>query len=273
MKKITNTLFHFILILFYLVTEQFQTPKVLLKDDLMTNANLITQNISCKSLILSQKFTADKDIAALNLASDKGMTKKLYVETLSPLKDQALEIYADLIISDKTSTESIETPSTVSNNVALFQLVEHDNFETKNIQGWNFDELSSCDNELVHPNTFLGGHCKLSSQEISKTYSNLPPHQFLRVSAKFHMFDNWNGEFGYMKLNDQIMWLKNGVSPNKAGSLNLCGSDHPDPAYNLPVEITIPHSEKNVKVSFGSSLKADPCSASYGVDDITLYVK
>ena len=69
------------------------------------------------------------------------------------------------------------------------------------------------------------------------------------------------------------MWLKNGVYANKNGSLNFCGNDHPDPAYNLPIEITIPHSEKTVKISFGSSLKTDPCLASYGIDDITLYIK
>ncbi len=68
------------------------------------------------------------------------------------------------------------------------------------------------------------------------------------------------------------MWLKNGVAPNQNGAMNFCGSKHPDPAYNLPIEITIPHTEKNIKVSFGSSLKTDPCSASYGVDDIILFV-
>ena len=70
-----------------------------------------------------------------------------------------------------------------------------------------------------------------------------------------------------------LVWLKNGVSSNITGSLNFCGNGYSDPAYNLPIEITIPHTEKSVKVSFGSSLKTDPCSASYGIDDIILYVK
>ena len=65
------------------------------------------------------------------------------------------------------------------------------------------------------------------------------------------MFDAWNGEYGYMKINDEIskfffnqsgnnilsqVWLKNGVSSNKTGALNFCGNPHPDPAYNLYLE-------------------------------------
>jgi len=58
--------------------------------------------------------------------------------------------------------------------------------------------LSNCGNN----NYFLGGHCKLSSDELSKTFENLPKHEHVRIVATYHMFDNWQGEYAYMKLND-----------------------------------------------------------------------
>ena len=42
---------------------------------------------------------------------------------------------------------------------------------------------------------------------------------------------------------------------------------------NSPVEISIPHNDSAAKVTFGSSLKKDPCLASYAVDDLMVYVK
>ena len=40
-----------------------------------------------------------------------------------------------------------------------------------------------------------------------------------------------------------------------------------------PVEVTIPHKDDKIMIAFGSSLKTDPCLASYAVDDIMIYVK
>ena len=39
------------------------------------------------------------------------------------------------------------------------------------------------------------------------------------------MFDNWNGEMGYMKINDQIVWAKEGKSNEKNG-INICDGDY-----------------------------------------------
>jgi len=75
----------------------------------------------------------------------------------------------------------------------------HDDFEgKKSLKGWSRKELSSCNEG---GNSFLGGHCKLSHQEVSKTY-NLPEHKHLKITASVHMFDNWDGESIYMKVND-----------------------------------------------------------------------
>ena len=55
----------------------------------------------------------------------------------------------------------------------------------------------------MNENYFLGGHCNLAADEISKMFLNLPAHEKIRVQATFHMFDNWQGEYGFMKIDDQ----------------------------------------------------------------------
>ena len=44
--------------------------------------------------------------------------------------------------------------------------------------------------------------------------------------------------------------------------------------YNLrPIDITIPHIEKNIKIEFGTTLNKHPCIASFGIDDVMIFVK
>ncbi len=57
------------------------------------------------------------------------------------------------------------------------------------------------------------------------------------------MFDNWEGEFGYMKVNGETgntnswdiiqVWTHNGETPQESHGINFCGGDSPDPAYNM----------------------------------------
>jgi len=86
--------------------------------------------------------------------------------------------------------------------VKQWAVTAHDDFEDANsvANGWSDMSISSCSEG---GNSFLGGHCLLSYQEVSKTYT-LPKHEHLKISASVHMFDNWDGESVYMKVNDVI---------------------------------------------------------------------
>lgn len=87
------------------------------------------------------------------------------------------------------------------------------------------------------------------------------------------MFDNWNGEIGYMKINGKILWSKIGIS-NKNIGMNICGNEkYNDPAFNINIDINFPHNEENLEVSFGSTLNKDPCEASYGVGNVMIFAK
>jgi len=271
MKNPKRVLFFFIFFKFLLAVKS-QNEKVVVRGNLAIKGETSTNEFNCPSITLSNKLMIEKTIIASNLISSKGDTKRLYIDKLVPLNG-VLDIYGDLILSDPVFVQTLEAPSIKHNDIALWQLTQHENFENNTSQGWDFSEISSCENNIIYPNKFIGGPCKLSNQEIEKTFENLPNHEFLKISAKFHMFDNWQGEYGYMKINNKIMWTKNAIVRNETGSINICGQGTPDPAYNIPIDVTIPHTDDRIKITFGSSLSKDSCLASYGVDDIMIYVK
>jgi hypothetical protein len=62
------------------------------------------------------------------------------------------------------------------------------------------------------------------------------------------MFDKWDGELAYAKINDQIVWTKNGESSNSIKrSINICGNNYPDPKFAMyePVLIFIYFNKTN----------------------------
>jgi len=40
-----------------------------------------------------------------------------------------------------------------------------------------------------------------------------------------------------------------------------------------PIDVTIPHSEDTVKITFGTTLTKHSCIASFGIDDVMIFVK
>lgn len=157
------------------------------------------------------------------------------------------------------------------NGIKQWSLISYDDFSSsENIKDWSFQKLMSCNDN--NGNLFIGGYCLLSKEEVSKKFFIGYSHESIRVKASYHMFDNWNGEMGYMKINEQIVWAKEGKSNEKNG-INICGGDYNDPYFNLVIDVTIPHNESDVTITFGSTLDKDPCDASYGFQDVMLYIK
>jgi len=183
-----------------------------------------------------------------------------------------LTIEADVIINNDVmaDTVSMRGSSFVLEGVKQWGLVHHDDFESeKSLDGWSDKRTSRCKNSK---NTFLGGHCNFSFNEVTKVFKNLPPHDKLKVNAAYHMLDSWDGEYAYMKIDDEKVWTKRGqYSPDKG--IDICGGDFNDPAFNIPVDVTVPHSQNEVKVTFGSTLDEEPCNESFGIDDVMIYVR
>mmetsp|Transcript_31493 Transcript_31493/g.36363 ORF Transcript_31493/g.36363 Transcript_31493/m.36363 type:complete len:294 (-) Transcript_31493:1093-1974(-) len=195
-------------------------------------------------------------------------------------KGSVLNIQGDLIVRPAESSGSqgasfLEKGAWYMHSIETFEKDDEadDQAEKTESQGWDVDIFNECDNEMLFKNRFLGGHCALSYQEVSKQYDNLPAHKNIKVQAKFHLFDDWKGEGIYIKTDGHIVWSKNITSHNEDHSINLCGGESSDPHYNLHAEFTLPHEAKDLKLTFGSTLDRDPCEVSYAIDDVVLLIK
>lgn len=113
-----------------------------------------------------------------------------------------------------------------------WELNQHDDFDDKDsLLGWSMNKTSTCQNQ-PH-NRFLGGHCILSMNEVSKKYENLPEHKTIKITANMHFFDKWEGENIYFKIDDEIVWFKSIKSSKSDEAINICGGDSPDPKFAM----------------------------------------
>ena len=179
----------------------------------------------------------------------------------------------------------------VVNGVRQWHLIHFDDFEggsgakkgeevtsddASAAEGWSHTHTSSCD-EAGKGDTFLGGACALGGDTLaSKTYHGLPLHTSVRITASFHFLDNWEGETGFAKVDGKYAWadMADTSKIHPARGLNVCGGDHPDAKIGAPIDITMPHTGASVELTFGAMLKGkDPCDASFGVDNVMVYVR
>lgn len=54
--------------------------------------------------------------------------------------------------------------------------------------------------------------------------------------------------------------------------INICGSSANDPMIGKKVDVTLKHNNDSLELLFGSTLKASPCFASFGVSNLEVYV-
>lgn len=156
-----------------------------------------------------------------------------------------------------------------------FVLVAADDFEETTV-GWSKKDRSVCGSS---PDFFLGGPCKFADTQSSKTYENLPPHKMIRITARYHFFDRWEGEYGIMKVDGRTVWSEAHHHCAKTfhelcKGISVCGDDNTADQLSTHISITIPHTAKRISVSFTSTLKPfrGPCIASWGVDDVFISV-
>ena len=154
--------------------------------------------------------------------------------------------------------------------------------------GSGADALGSCGSS----DRFLGGPCVLGGRATAtRAVRGLPPHTETRLTARFHFIDRWRGEAALARLDDRVVWMEGCGRPaaataaceeaasaaeaSAATTLNVCGSSHPEMRLGASIDVTTPHSDDALNVTFGALLPSglDACIASWGVDDIALYVR
>lgn len=251
----------------------FPTQQIKIRGDLTLNEPSTTTNFHCPTVNVDN-FNA-QNVTCDSVTSNKAKVQTLDVKSITG-SNGGVTIDADVVLNGGGNVQELIAATITSNAQNIWLLASHDSFERINaLTQWNEQRTTNCgeNNPNGHDSNFLGGPCVLAQKEIQKSFENLPEHTFVMVKAKYHMFDNWAGESGYMKLNQETVWTHNGEVPTNGKGVNVCGGETPDPAYNLAIDVTIPHKGDTLLITFGSTLTQDACHASYGVDDVEVYVK
>ena len=225
---------------------------------------LISREITSETMNIKGNIKITSSSNVDNIKVDKLKTENLYVETIDS-DNKPLIINGNVVITNNIETEILNTENIIMNGVKQFQLIKSDNFNN-NSSGWNFDKINRCNNGKFH----LGGYCNLADKEISKTYK-LPKHNYVRITANYDMIDNWNGEMGYMKVDDIIAWAK--IGKNNRNGINFCGDDKFSDNIGEKIDVILNHSHEEISISFGSTLKGDSCEHSYGISNVMIFTK
>jgi hypothetical protein len=236
---------------------------------------MVNGTIECGSLETGN-LTVLGDVSVASVRSSRVSTTLVSTDVLetgiirSPTN--TITIDGNLVLGGSNAgASSFLATEVIIGGVKQWRLLYHDDFEpdVENSDGWDVAARGICGPESK--DWFLGGHCKTATENATKTYEKLPIHTQLRVKARVHFLDQWDGEMAFMKVDGQFMWADSATSPKQG--INICGSSASEARLSVPVDITLTHSGPSATVSFGSTLQGDPCMHSWAVDDVVLYIR
>ncbi|GIX62661.1 uncharacterized protein BcabD6B2_20960 [Babesia caballi] len=163
-----------------------------------------------------------------------------------------------------------------------------DTFNPNVVSAWMPGHLSTCGRS---GDFFLGGPCKLSKGRVNRFYVGIPTHSEIRVTGRVHFFDQWNGKVSYgthyvdagetlsLKVDDATVWSQSynwcptvGDAECVKYGIDSCGQEYPD-RLSVYYDVSLPHSAGSVALELTSTLDTDPCEASWGVDDVAVYIR
>lgn len=176
-----------------------------------------------------------------------------------------------LNVSKATGEKSLEVDQYISfDGVKQWKLVHIEDFSEP--KGWTDNSNSECAGVVM-----LGGYCLFSSQEVTKSFEDLPTHSAVKIVANYHFIDAWIGETGYLKAliegENQYVWTE-GYKAGQAGTgKNLCGAHHDEGKFFAGIEVVLPHTEDKLELTFGATLEEDPCDESWGVSGLQIYTR
>jgi hypothetical protein len=199
------------------------------------------------------------------LKSSSGVSIK---SGISSKKDQL--IVKGRIDADSVTASGLRSSFLEIDGVKQWAMHAADDFEEKTTDGWN-GEITECAGHHI-----LGGHCvEKAIPELTKTFTKLPPHTHLRVTAKYMFIDSWDGESGFMKIDGNTVWVQthNHAEADAKHAINLCGGPAPETRFGIPIYVTIPHTAESATVSFGATLDEHPCDESFGVDSVMVFTR
>ena len=137
--------------------------------------------------------------------------------------------------------------------------------------------------------------------QASKEYKISQQHQFVRIEARVHYFDKWQGELLVLEADGQPVWTgAHHYCPSKCileswlrlaqadhcrslhteifasyscHGVSVCGDDAVSDLLSRHVEVLIPHTTESIKLTFRSTLgKREIYEATWGIDDVMISV-
>jgi len=232
-----------------------------------------------KGLFLVGGSTSERDPPVLAFGPEEQATA---VTSLGDGLQVVRQGMTEMIISPEVvqlpaiqATDAIEVEALSVGGAPQFALWDLDTFDSPTTGMWSANDRSVCG---VPGDLFLGGHCRFGATTTARVYNNLPPHKRLRIQARFHFFDDWNGEAVAMQVDNSTVWShSHSWCPGflnwicEKYGVDSCGRDTPD-TLSLKAEVTMTHTSPTLKLAFGSNLAAgsDSCRVSWGVDDVSV---
>lgn len=212
-------------------------------------------------------------------AIDAGNAKGSYikVESTTSISSGISSKEEQLLVLGKIDADSVTTDTMAASFLEIkgekqWSLVTLEDFEEEaEIEGWSEKDVTECAGQK-----FLGGPCtKAGDSKVTKTFSNLPPHTQLRVSAKYLFIDSWDGEHAFMSVDGRHVWADtyNHASLDRSKSLNVCGNETPEGQLMKNIDVTVPHTGSSFELTFGATTDEHACDESFGVDSVMIFVR
>lgn len=220
-------------------------------------------------------------------------------------------------LSTNGKIQSLQDGKVTVQNENQWKMVVEEDFTKGTVEEWvretgqdmNIsvnDQVSTCA-KFPHGDSdyFLGA---FSNVRVKKTFA-LPFHEQVRITARVHFLDMWEGEIMYLKTDNGLKWSRahkwckefpekkcQPTSVIETGALDSCGDPNFSDTLSVPVDISFPAEGKSgVTLEFGGALtdgntcktKQDcaknsfECNqgfcvntkATWGLDDVRIYIK
>lgn len=243
---------------------------------------LISQILALNTsrIILASPLNQDSSISFLFNDVQKLMISLLAESGSFVIKNQRMEI----LEIDTKDVFSINTKNVKLQGVRYYgdfyvekvkqwKLLIHENYWSEPY-GWTNNSISTCGGVNM-----LGGYGILAGGEILKEFTDIPKHNHIRIIASYHFIDAWSGETGFMRVNAgkdnnlEYVWTERHDFSKGANVTSICGAKYPENKLTSPIDLTFPHDQKSLVVSFGSTLDQDPFENSFGISNLQIYIK
>ena len=106
----------------------------------------------------------------------------------------------------------------------------------------------------------LGGFRRFSHGHIVKTFPLPREHNQVRLQGSGHFIDNWEGDTIFIKVSSgpgepfEYVWTHSYDARESNRAPSVCGADVPEGRFSVPFDLTLPHSDKQIRVLVGSTL-------------------